>query len=87
MTTEATLPLSASAAAPAQRDLVLLRLFAAILATLRAWREERRTLALVAAMDAATLRDLGLDRGSLAERIRAECGRGAAWRRGWQGGV
>ena len=81
-----TLPLPA-AAAPAQPDPLLLRLLAGAREMLRTWIEERRTLALVAELDAATLRDLGLDRGGLAERIRAECSRKAAWHRGWQGGV
>jgi len=39
-------------------------------AFLRAWREERATLRLIAQMDEATLRDIGVTRFQLAEALR-----------------
>jgi uncharacterized protein YjiS (DUF1127 family) len=73
----------APAEAPAP---MLLRGLAAILAGLRAWRAERRTLALIAQMDAATLKDIGAESWSLHQQVRDLHDPRAAFLRVWRGG-
>jgi uncharacterized protein YjiS (DUF1127 family) len=63
----------------------LLRGLAAILAFLRAWRAERRTLALIAQMDAATLKDIGADAWALRQHLRDAHDPRAAFLRAWRG--
>ncbi len=61
------------------------RALRAVLAWGRAWLEERRTLALLAQMDRATLRDLGLNRPEIEARLRGGDLRAEAFARGWRG--
>jgi uncharacterized protein YjiS (DUF1127 family) len=72
----------ASAEAPAP---ALLRFLAAVVAYLRAWHTERLTLAMIAQMDAATLKDLGASRWELAAHVRAAQDRRAAFLLAWRG--
>ncbi|MGG5821942.1 DUF1127 domain-containing protein [Falsiroseomonas sp. HW251] len=61
------------------------RALRALIAWTRGWLEERRTLALVAQMDQATLRDLGLNRYELEAHLRSGQVRTEAFLRGWRG--
>lgn len=73
-----------TASAPA-RPALPRRALRAALAWGRAWREERRTLALVARMDRATLKDLGLDRSEIEARLRGGDLRAQAVAQAWRG--
>jgi uncharacterized protein YjiS (DUF1127 family) len=74
-------------AAPAEaRAPILLRGLAAIIAFHRAWRAERQTLALIAQMDAATLKDIGADQWSLRQHVHDAHDPRAAFLRAWRGG-
>jgi uncharacterized protein YjiS (DUF1127 family) len=61
---------SAAAAAPAEGPLA--RLARQVVLRFRLWRIERRTLAEIARLDDATLRDIGVSRWQLHEHVRAE---------------
>jgi uncharacterized protein YjiS (DUF1127 family) len=76
----------ASALTAEPRAPALLRGLAAILAWLRAWRAERRTLALIAQMDAATLKDIGVDGWALRQHVHGAQAPRAAFLRAWRGG-
>ncbi len=79
------LPSDAAAAeprAPAPR-----RLLAAVLAFLRAWHAQRTTFALIAQMDAFTLRDIGADIWTLRQHVRVTHDPKAAFLRAWRGGA
>jgi uncharacterized protein YjiS (DUF1127 family) len=53
-------------------------------AFLRAWREERVTLRLIAELDAATLRDIGVTRPDLARALRERCDEALYGPAGWR---
>ncbi|WP_270938473.1 DUF1127 domain-containing protein [Falsiroseomonas oryzae] len=73
-----------AAHADAVRGNSLARWFGAILQLLQAWRDERRTLAEIARLDDATLRDIGVNRWELQAHMQAERERNfrqfGAWR-------
>jgi uncharacterized protein YjiS (DUF1127 family) len=72
------LPSAAASAGSSARG-TLRRGLARFVAALRLWRDERRTIAEIARLDEATLRDIGVDRCQVPALLAAERERIAAY--------